>query len=401
MSKTDDGVSGAWRLLSTAASVAVGGQGSSITKLVRLYKLANKKLIVHASDVAVLCQGALPPSIQDLTLSFREQHILVNVLVTKVAKHQWASAFLLRSCDVNRAEKQLVLEQSGKASIKPVGVVANLARVAPRLARFLFPQIGLILGIVLSQIVRRLMDQVVDAEVGGASAATGLHRAGGVWSMTSGIDKEANSGLDTRISIPGLGSRLVLGEVLLIKKVSLHDDEITVDFEIHPAVAAYVKAITSVGIEAVSGARSGPGVIRDADAQPVLAEGVDGDAGVGSAVATALPPVDAPPVAPAAPLSWKDRLSRAGSALQTAYKTTERWATEADDKFRQAQARVAELAESSLAEVDQELVFDLADSALTEWNSELLSLDVLSPADLAPELLAEFDISDLAEFFDA
>ena len=127
MSKTDDGVSGAWRLLSTAASVAVGGQGSSITKLVRLYKLANKKLIVHASDVAVLCQGALPPSIQDLTLSFREQHILVNVLVTKVAKHQWASAFLLRSCDVNRAEKQLVLEQSGKASIKPVGVVANLA----------------------------------------------------------------------------------------------------------------------------------------------------------------------------------------------------------------------------------------------------------------------------------
>jgi hypothetical protein len=440
MSAADKKASG-WVMLSKTASALVSGQGSGFTKLIRLYKLANKQLVIHADDVAALCQEGLPSSIRDLKLSFRDQHILVDVLVSQVATHRWASAFLLRSCDTNGARKSLAFEQAGSARIKPVGFVATLARFSPRMAAAMFPQIGFVLGIVLKRMVRVLVSQVVDASVeSAASESAGLRRAGAMWSLESDAGTTDESGLCTRLHIPGLGDRLVLGEVLLIKKVALVEDEARIDFEIHPAVAAFVSSMTSMALGAIrrGGADEGEGdedtgsetqealstsmqeeatEATEAENKPETyvpddpVEVEKGHQAAEGALAEPETPEGPPPAAP----SWLDRISAAAKTFEA---TVEHLAQEAEKHLETAETLISQVTQEAEAgmdsvrvaaervRVESEAASDgaeavaMADSAAFAWNEELLTLDVLSPEDLAPELFADFDFTDLSDFFE-
>ncbi|WP_022836927.1 hypothetical protein [Salisaeta longa] len=216
------------------------------------------------SRIATSQQEAL----QQLDIRFRDQHSIINAEVsTSGMRYQWANSFALRGADLNGETKYLAFEPSPKMSVKAASFGAKALRWTPRLLSvgLIAPGASLAINYIGKCLIDKLAERIVDGKVKEYLDAQGFYLDGDRWTLAFNEELFNNHPAFTPVEIPWIGRGALFGDVIIVRRLMLEDDEMRVQLGINPLIAQMAQKLypSSIASEIGALAIAGGDAVRD------------------------------------------------------------------------------------------------------------------------------------------
>lgn len=178
-------------------------------------------------------------SVKRVSVLFRQQHCILDFDVGKAGLlYRWVSSLSLRAADFNSARRFVAFEQVNGGRVGPANFPAKAIRFAP----ILIPDVSLIISRLVISMIDELVSVLVHKHVTTSVKSMGLTVDGNRWvyDLTSG-DISGHPAF-TSVWIPFLGSRPLVGGVVVVKRLDLVNGAMRLKIGLHPDIMGRLKS---------------------------------------------------------------------------------------------------------------------------------------------------------------